>query len=53
MIDNDPSKSVRPIDRVIGMSEFLIMHIAHKDIQYSLYKMKKGQFLSQTMKDKS
>lgn len=52
MIDNDPSKSMRSIARDTGVSEFLIRQTVHEDIRYFSYKMRKGQFLSQAMKDK-
>ena len=37
MIKNNPSKSIGSIVRNMGMSEFLIRQIVHKDIWYSLY----------------
>ena len=52
MIDNYFCKSVRSIAKDIGISEFLIRQVVHEDIQYFLYKMRKGQFLSQAMKNK-
>ena len=48
MIDNNPSKSIT----YIGESEFLIRQVVHEDIHYFSYKMRKGQFLSQAVKDK-
>ena len=36
----------------IRVSEFLIRQVVHEDIHYFWYKMRKGQFLSQAMKDK-
>ena len=36
----------------MGMSEFIIRQIMHKDIWYFSYKMRKSQFLSQAMKYK-
>ena len=52
MTDNDLSKSIMSIARDIGVSEFLIKLEVHEDIRYFSYKIRKGQFLSQTMKDK-
>ena len=46
MIDNNPSKSVKSVVSDMGVSEFLIRQVVHEDIQYSLYKMRKGKFLS-------
>ena len=34
MIDNNPSKSIRPIDRDMGVSEVLIRQVVHEDIRY-------------------
>ena len=34
MIDKDPSKSIRSITRDMGVSEFLIRHLAHEDTHY-------------------
>ena len=34
------------------MSEFLASQVKHEDIPYFSYKMRKGQFLSQDVKDK-
>ena len=36
----------------MGMSVFLIRQVVHEDIWYFSYKIRKGQFLSQAMKDK-
>ena len=52
MIDNDPSKPIRSIARNMEISEFLIRQVVHEDVWYFSYKMRKGQFLSQVMKDK-
>ena len=46
MINNDPSKSIRSIARDMETSEFLIKQL------YFSFEMRKGQFLSQSMKDK-
>ena len=43
MIDNEPSKSIRPIANVKA--------VVYEDIQCFSYKMRMGQFLSQPMKD--
>ena len=48
MIGNNPWKSISPISKDMGMSEFLIIH---EDIQYLWYKMSKGHLLSQAKKD--
>ena len=50
MIDNDSSKSIKSMAK--DMFEFLIRQVVHEDISYFLYKMRKGQFLSRTMRDK-
>ena len=42
MIDNDPSKSTRSIDRDLGVYEFLIKQLVHEDIKCFSYKMRKG-----------
>ena len=52
IIDNNPSKSIRSLACDIGASEFHIRQLVHEDIRYFSYKIKKGQFLSQAMKDK-
>ena len=52
MIDNDPNKSIRFIASDVAVSNFLIRQVVHEDIQYFLYKIRKGQFLSQAMMDK-
>ena len=52
MVDNDSSKSIRSITKDMEVLEFLIRQVVHEDIQYFLYKMRKGQFLSKDMKDK-
>ena len=52
MIDNDPSKSIRFIVRDMEVSEFLIRQVVYEYIQYFLYRMRKGQFLSQSIKEK-
>ena len=52
-IDNNPSESIRSVAKVdMKVSEFLIRPVVHEDIQYFSYKMRKGQFLLQAMKDK-
>ena len=38
--------------RKLGVSEFLIRQVMREDIPYFSYKMRKGSFLSQAMKDK-
>ena len=53
MIDNDPSKSIRSIAKDMGWYEFLIRQVVHEDIWYFLYKIRRGQFLSQAMKNKA
>ena len=52
MIVNNPSKSISSITRDMGVYEFLIRQIVHKDIWYFKYKFRKWQFLSQAMMDK-
>ena len=52
MIENNPSKTIRFKARDMEVSEFLIHQVGHEDIQYFSYKMRKGQFLLQAMKDK-
>ena len=47
MIDNNPSKSIRPIARNMKESELLIRQVVHEDIRYFSYKIRKSQFLSQ------
>ena len=49
MIDYNPSKAIRSIVRDIVVSECFEVH---EDIQHFSNKMRKGQFLSQAMKDK-
>ena len=39
-------------DKDMGVSEFFIRQVEHKNICYFSYKMRKDQFLSQAMKDK-
>ena len=51
MIDNDPSKLIRSMSKDMEVCEFL--QAEHEDILYFLYKMRKGQFLSQVMKDRA
>ena len=46
MINNNLSKSIRSIARDVGMSEFLIRQVVHKDIWYFSYKISNIQFLS-------
>ena len=53
MIENHSRKSIRSIAWNIGVSEFLIMQGVNEDFLNFMYKMRKGQFLSQAMKDKS
>ena len=53
MIDNDPSKSNRSIAMNMGVSEFLIRLVVHEDILYFLYKIRKGEFISQRTRGKS
>ena len=48
MIDNNPSKLIRSM----VVSEFLIRQVVFEDIWYFLYKMRKGQFSLQVIKDK-
>ena len=36
----------------MGLFEFLIRQVVHEDIWYFWYKIRKGQFLSKSMKDK-
>ena len=50
MIDNDSSKSI--IARDMEVFEFLTRLEMNEDIRYFSYKMRKGQFLSQAIKDK-
>ena len=52
MIDNDLTGSIESIARDMGVPKFLIKVVVHEDIWYFLYKMRKGQFLSQVMKEK-
>ena len=52
IIDNDPSKSIRPIARGMAVPEFLIRQLVPEYIMYFSYKLRKGQFLSQTRNDK-
>ena len=52
MIDNDSRKSNRFIVRDINVFEFLIRQVVREDIQQFSFKIRKGKFLSQTMKDK-
>ena len=49
---NDFSKSIRSKASDMGVYEFLIKQVVHEDIWYFSYKMRKGQFLSQALKDK-
>ena len=51
MIDNNPSKSIMSIASDIGAFKFLIRLVVHENIKHFSYKMRKGQFLSQDMKD--
>ena len=51
IIDNNPSKSINPIPINLGDSELLIRQIVHEDILYFSCKMRKDQFLSQSMKN--
>ena len=53
VIDNNPSNSIRFIAKDMGVSEFLSWQIMHEDIHYFTYKMRKSQFLSQALNDKS
>ena len=50
MIDNDPTSQSGPLEL---LSFFIRQVVVHEDIQYFSYKRKKGQFLSQAVKDKS
>ena len=52
MIDNDHRKSIRSIANEMGLSAFLIRQVVHEDIWYFSNKMRKGQLLSQSKKDK-
>ena len=52
IIDNNPSMSIRSIDRHMGVSESLIRQLVHEDIRYAAQKMRKGHFLSLTIKNK-
>ena len=52
IIDNDLNKSTRSIAIDIGISEFLIRQVVYEGIRYFSFKMRKGQFLSEAMKDK-
>ena len=45
-IDNNLSKLLRFIAKVMGMYEFLIRQLVHEDIWYFSYKMRNGQFLT-------
>ena len=47
-----PNKSIRSIAKNMGVYEFLIGPVVHEDIHYFSNKMRKGQFLSQAMKNK-
>ena len=51
-IDNNSSKSIRSISRVMGLSKFLIKQVVHEDICFFSNKMRKGQFLLQAIKEK-
>ena len=46
IIDEDPSKSIRAISKDLQVSECAIRRIAHEDIRYKSYVMRKGQFMS-------
>ncbi len=52
IIENDSTKSTGPLPRTCEYLSFFIRLVVHGDIQNFSYKMKKGQFLSQAMKDK-
>ena len=52
MTVNNSSKSIRFIGRDMRVSEFLIRQLAHENIWYFSYKMRKHQFSLQAMKNK-
>ena len=52
MTENDPSKSIRFTARDMGVSEFLIWQAMHEETWYFSYKIRMGQCLSQTIKEK-
>ena len=45
IIDEDPSNSIRVISRDLQVSEYTIRRIAHEDIRYKCYMVRKGQFM--------
>ena len=42
MTDNNSSKSTRSVTKDVGVSEFLLKLVAHEDIRYFSWKMRKG-----------
>lgn len=51
MVDNDPSKSMRAIARDLHVSEHCVRNCMMEDIRYKSYKMRKGQLLTEKMKE--
>ena len=52
MTDNDPSELIRLTAMDMGLAEFLIMQVVQEDIRYCSYKLRRGEFFSQVMKNK-
>ena len=50
-IENDISKSVKSKTKDMRVPEYPIRIVVHEDIRYFLYKIRKGQFSSQAMKN--
>ena len=51
MVNNDPSKSMRAMARDLDVSEHCIRSCLMEDIRYKSYRMRKGQLLTDKMKE--
>lgn len=52
LVDEDPGKSVRSLAKELGVSEGTIRNAVHEDLRYNSYARRKGQFMSETTKER-
>ncbi len=52
LIDQDPSGSMRSLAKELNISEFVVRKKMAQDIRYKSYALRRGQFMSQAMKER-